>query len=365
MPAAPTPAQASHHLRIVQTPVFVEWVIPWERCGAVHSSDDGRGQTDWQPSWRAGGCRPTVGCAVNPDTKVLPPDGRGVGYAHARSTVARNAMPAPLPLAVRRLIQRRARRGQSAAAIACALGLRPRTVRQLLRHFGEQLERLEPAYQPGPGQPADRHPLYAQALALRQQHPSWGRRATSASVWPAPLMLRCCPASVPCSVGSVSNTSRRLLPDGGPRPRRRGPLPPTTPGRWMPWNSYAWAAVKASAGCVWSTNTVVPSLAPRFSPTTSGAMSCRPRCSSSCGRRSPAGDCPASLRVDNGKPWGSWSDLPPALGAVADRLGHRHDLERPVLPSAERGRRAFARDSEALGGAPHLWQCSRTANPAG
>ncbi len=49
-----------------------------------------------------------------------------------------------------------------------------RTVRQLLRHFGEQLERLEPAYQPGPGQPADRHPLYAQALALRQQHPSWG-----------------------------------------------------------------------------------------------------------------------------------------------------------------------------------------------
>ncbi len=174
-------------------------------------------------------------------------------------------MPAPLPLAVRRLIQRRARRGQSAAAIACALGLRPRTVRQLLRHFGEQLERLEPAYQPGPGQPADRHPLYAQALALRQQHPSWGAGYIRVRLAGA-LMLRCCPASVPCSVGSVSNTSRRLLPDGAPRPRRRGPLPPTTPGRWMPWNSYAWAAVKASAGCVWSTNTVVPSLAPRFSP---------------------------------------------------------------------------------------------------
>ncbi len=102
-----------------------------------------------------------------------------------------------------------------------------------------------------------------------------------------------------------------------------------------------------------------------FPPTTSGAMSCRPRCSSSCGRRSPAGDCPASCvwttasRGVRGaiclRPW----------RAVADRLGHRHDLERPVLPSAERGRRAFARDSEALGGAPHLWQCSRTANPAG
>ncbi len=139
-------------------------------------------------------------------------------------------MPAPPPLAVRRLIQRRARRGQSAAAIACALGLRPRTVRQLLRHFGEQLERLEPAYQPGLGQPADRHPLYeVQPWRYVSSIRAGAAQATSASVWPAPLMLRCCPASVPCSVGSVSNTSRRLLPDGRPStPTSRATAPHDT-----------------------------------------------------------------------------------------------------------------------------------------
>jgi hypothetical protein len=82
-------------------------------------------------------------------------------------------MPTPLPLPLRRLILRRADRGHSAAAIARALRLCPRTVRQLLQAFRRQPQRLEPAYRPGPGRPAD-HPLYAEALALRQQHPTWG-----------------------------------------------------------------------------------------------------------------------------------------------------------------------------------------------
>lgn len=82
-------------------------------------------------------------------------------------------MSAPLPTPLRRLIQRRARRGQTAADIARALHLCPRTVRQLLQRFGDQPEGIEPAYKPGPGRPAD-HPLYAVALALRQQHPTWG-----------------------------------------------------------------------------------------------------------------------------------------------------------------------------------------------
>ena len=84
-------------------------------------------------------------------------------------------MPAPIPLPLRRLIQFRARRGQTAADIARALHLCPRTVRQLLPRFADQPDRLEPAYRPAPGPPADqRHPLYAQALALRRQHPTWG-----------------------------------------------------------------------------------------------------------------------------------------------------------------------------------------------
>jgi AraC-like DNA-binding protein len=84
-------------------------------------------------------------------------------------------MPASIPLPLRRLILRQARGGQTAAAIARHLHLCPRTVRHLLQRFRDQPDTLQPAYRPGLGRPADNsHPLYAQALALRQEHPTWG-----------------------------------------------------------------------------------------------------------------------------------------------------------------------------------------------
>ncbi len=202
-------------------------------------------------------------------------------------------MPAPLPLAVRRLIQRRARRGQSAAAIACALGLRPRTVRQLLRHFGEQLERLEPAYQPGPGQPADRHPLYAQALALRQQHPSWGAGY---------IRVRLAGAADAAVLPSERTLQRWFRQQHQP-PAAPGRRPSTPTSRaTAPHDTWQMDAVEqlrlgSGQGVCWLRLVDEYSgafLGTTVFPTTSGAMSCRPRCSSSCGRRSPAGDCPAS-----------------------------------------------------------------------
>ncbi len=42
------------------------------------------------------------------------------------------------------------------------------------------------------------------------------------------------------------------------------------------------------------------------------------------------------MRVDNGKPWGSWSGPAPAAGVVADRPGGRRDLERPATAATER-----------------------------
>jgi DNA-directed RNA polymerase specialized sigma24 family protein len=56
-------------------------------------------------------------------------------------------MPAPTPLPLRRAIARRHQRGQTATAIAQALGLPARTVRQLLhrgRRHGDTV--LTPAY---------------------------------------------------------------------------------------------------------------------------------------------------------------------------------------------------------------------------
>jgi len=83
-------------------------------------------------------------------------------------------MPAPIPTPLRRLIRLRAGRGETAAAIARALRLSPRTVRHLLQRWRDPANPLEPAYKPGSGRPASDHPLRARALALRQQHPTWG-----------------------------------------------------------------------------------------------------------------------------------------------------------------------------------------------
>ncbi len=89
----------------------------------------------------------------------------------------------------------------------------------------------------------------------------------------------------------------------------------------MPWNSYAWAAVKASAGCVWSTNTVVPSLAPRFSPHYQWGHVLPTAVQQQLRTAFTRWGLPCQLRVDNGKPWGSWSDLPPALALWLIGLG--------------------------------------------
>lgn len=84
-------------------------------------------------------------------------------------------MPAALPLAVRRVIQRRVARGQTAARIAVDLQLATSTVRDLVRRCRTQPEHLAPDYEHC-GRPPDpaRQPLVDATLALRREHPSWG-----------------------------------------------------------------------------------------------------------------------------------------------------------------------------------------------
>lgn len=83
-------------------------------------------------------------------------------------------MPAPIPTPIRRLIRLRADRGETAAAIARALQLCPRTVRHLLQRWRDPAKPLGPSYRPGPGRPVGDPTLRARALALRQEHPTWG-----------------------------------------------------------------------------------------------------------------------------------------------------------------------------------------------
>jgi hypothetical protein len=98
-------------------------------------------------------------------------------------------MPTPLPL--RRLILRRAEQGHTAATIARALHLPVRTVRHLLQRFGLQPDRVAPAYRPGPGRSPYQQAVYDLALALRQQHPTWGAgyiRVRLAATFPLPAL---------------------------------------------------------------------------------------------------------------------------------------------------------------------------------
>jgi hypothetical protein len=125
-------------------------------------------------------------------------------------------MPAPVPPTLRRLIGLQSDRGQTAADIARELHLCPRTVRHLLQRARDPANPPEPAYRPGPGRPAEYHPLRALALALRQQHPSWG-----AGYIRARLAADADPATLP---------SERTLQ----RWFRRQRHPPAAPGRRSP-----------------------------------------------------------------------------------------------------------------------------------
>ena len=82
-------------------------------------------------------------------------------------------MPAAVPLAVRHALVAAAP-GTSAAALARRFGLAPRTVRRLRAAARSAGAVPPPAYRRGPRPDHEQHPLRAEVLALRQQHPGWG-----------------------------------------------------------------------------------------------------------------------------------------------------------------------------------------------
>ena len=85
-------------------------------------------------------------------------------------------MPAPISLPLRRAMWRRWQSGKSVGDIAQALGLHPRSVRQLLHNWIQQTQPvLAPAYRAGNRtRSAPVQQLHDHALAMRQEHPSWG-----------------------------------------------------------------------------------------------------------------------------------------------------------------------------------------------
>ena len=147
-------------------------------------------------------------------------------------------MPAPTPLPVRQAILRRQQLGQSVAAIAQALRLPRRTVRQLLQRYRLQGDpALPPAYRhdaPPRSPPLQR--LFDQALALRRDHPTWG-----AGLIRLRLAAPDRRASLPCE-----RTLQRWFGAAGLGPAPKGrrpasqstaaPTNPTWSGKWTPPN---------------------------------------------------------------------------------------------------------------------------------
>ena len=85
-------------------------------------------------------------------------------------------MPGPLPVPVRQALWRRYQDGQDGPTIARALGLCPRTVRQLIRRFRQEGQAaVVPCYgRCGAGTPRQPESVVRAAVALRREHPSWG-----------------------------------------------------------------------------------------------------------------------------------------------------------------------------------------------
>jgi DNA-binding transcriptional ArsR family regulator len=83
-------------------------------------------------------------------------------------------MPTAIATPLRRALWQRHQQGQSAAEIADALGLSPRTARHLLRRLrAGGAEALAPAYR-GPAAAGPHRDLRRAALQLRRQHGGWG-----------------------------------------------------------------------------------------------------------------------------------------------------------------------------------------------
>ena len=83
-------------------------------------------------------------------------------------------MPAATALSIREQVVKRHQAGESLARISRELGVAYETARKLWRHY-RQTGRLEPSYDRcRPAAVRKAAAVYAQALTLKQQHPTWG-----------------------------------------------------------------------------------------------------------------------------------------------------------------------------------------------
>jgi hypothetical protein len=227
-------------------------------------------------------------------------------------------MPRPVPLPIRQALVRAHRLGQPPAQLAQTFSLPTRTVYHLLQQTRSHAEVPGTAYHPPPNGPRADDAIVRQAHALRQQHPAWG----------APLIRIILARHFPDQTMPSARTLQRWL--GKPRQ--------TTPRLDQPHPAYQRASAVHES---WQVDA-----ADRM-PLASGELVCWLRILDECSgavlktwvfpdvwNALPAvhsqealrqawtqWGLPGRLRLDNGIPWGSWNDLPTALGLWVVGLG--------------------------------------------
>jgi hypothetical protein len=225
-------------------------------------------------------------------------------------------MPRPVPQALRQQIWYRfSQLGHAAAAIAAALGLKPRTVQQLLSRFRQGgAEALAPSYQHAPT------PCARRSSSCTSNIPP-GAGSSCASSCKTFTPSKPSPAPAPCNGGIRTRSSQRLWPAASPRPSASPRDSRTTSGKSMPPTRSAWPAAGRSPGCGWWTSSPGPCSAPAFSPQSSSPAVPAPTVQDVLRQQFACWGLPRRLRVDNGVPWGNWNDLPTALALWLIGLG--------------------------------------------
>lgn len=232
-------------------------------------------------------------------------------------------MPRSISLPVRQVIRKRFQQDHTPAAIAQQLGISPRTVRHLLQRFAEDEGKLTPDYEhcgrPPKQQPP---PVITAALTLRQQHPTWGAGLIRVMLQNSRKYR---PQQIPCQ-----RTFERWLARLGEAPAPPGRRPDTQQDRAARshevWQVDAADQMRLGSGCQASWLRAVDEC--------SGAVLGTVVFSEGNWGQVPPAETqrvmrdwfrqwgmPARLRVDNGIPWGSWSDLPPDLALWVLGLG--------------------------------------------
>jgi hypothetical protein len=242
-------------------------------------------------------------------------------------------MAAPVPLPLRRALWQRLQQGQSPAAIAQALQLAPRTVRHLLHRLRQHgADALAPSYHRSdhPHDPTTQT-LYEQTLAWRRDHPNWGAGLLRV------LLQRDYPkATVPCE-----RTLQRWLALAGLGPAPTGRRPASSALRadrpHQVWQIDAAEKVRLRCGQQVSWLRIVDECSGAVLLTVvfphGKWLTVPPTAVQDQLRQAFARwGMPATVRVDNGGPWGSSGDLPPDLALWLLGLGltvHWNDPHTP------------------------------------